>query len=288
MNGTGTARAAISIVNALPTGIGAAVGIDWPCRVTARLPRSDRGSAVSIAPVRSRTPLVRASAQAALQRFAAGARGLRLSVRSSIPVARGLKSSSAVSSAVVLAAAHAAGAEPDPSEVARLSAAVGRVTGVSATGAFDDAVAGLVPGGVVTDNRIDVELRRFSLEPTLSVALWIPRSTHPASPMVRGRFRRRPALARQAIDAALDGDWPRAMAANSELVESVLGYRYARLRAAVARKGAVASGVSGLGPTFAAIAPAGRMPQVLSALPRSGIRRTVRLWSGEPRSGARP
>ncbi len=288
MSGTGTARAAVSIVNALPTGIGAAVGIDWPCRVTARLLRSGRGSAVSIAPIRSRTPLVRASARAALQRFGAGPSGVHLSVRSSIPVARGLKSSSAVSSAVVLATAHAAGAEPEPSEVARLSAAVGRATGVSATGAFDDAVAGLVPGGVVTDNRTDAELRRFSLEPTLAVALWIPGRTHPASPTVRTRFRHRRALARQAADAALDGDWPRAMAVNSELVESVLGYRYARLRSAVAREGAVASGVTGLGPTFAAIAPVGRMRSVLSALPRSGRRRSVRLWSGDPRSGAGP
>jgi shikimate kinase len=279
LRGVGTARSAVSVVNALPLGIGAAFGIEWPARATVDVdPGSSPGGPPRIDPPASRTPLVRATAVASRQRFGRGEGGeLRLVVRSTIPVARGLKSSSAVSSAVALATARAVGREPTPFEVARLSAEVGRTTGVSATGAFDDALAGLVSGGVVTDNRHDAELRRFDFDPELGVALWVPARPHPRSPRLRERFRKEPALAQRAVDAALDGDWVGAMAANSALVERVMGYRYERLHEGVRLAGATVAGTTGLGPAFAAVAPSNRLPRVLRALPTTGRRRTVRL-----------
>lgn len=284
MRGVGSARAAISIVNALPLGIGAAVGIDWPARATAVLD-PDRSTEVrmTVEPRASGTPLVHASARAALRRFVPAASGrFRLVVRSSIPAARGLKSSSAVSASVALAAARAGGREPELEDVARVAAEVGRASRVSATGAFDDAVAGLLAGGVVTDNRRDARLRRLDVDRDLRVALWIPDRAHPRSPTVRRRFGRDPALARRAVDAALDGDWVRAMEANSALVEKAMGYRYARVHDAVQEAGAVVGGVSGLGPAFAALAPSGRVARVLRALPREGRRRSLRLFLEVP------
>lgn len=280
MRGVGTARAAISIVNALPLGIGAAVGIEWPVRATARLAPDEAGDGrITVEPAGAGTAIVRTAARTSLERFVARRVGrLRLTIRSTLPVARGLKSSSAVSSSVAAATARAGGAEPDPMEVARLTAEVGRLTGLSATGAFDDAVAGLLPGGVVTDNRHDRRLRSLSVDSGLAVALWVPRGTHPRSPAVHERFRRDRRLAERAAEAALDGDWATAMRANSELVEKVMGYRYAGLHDAVASAGAVAAGVSGLGPAFAALAPRRSVAKVLRALPRTGQRRSVRLF----------
>ena len=290
MRGVASARAAISVVNALPLGIGVAIGIEWPARTTAQLDqnRPRRGRA-SIEPASSATPLVRAAARAALDRFdATGTGRVRLVVRSTIPVARGLKSSSAVSASVALATARALGREPPPVEVARIAAEVGRGTGVSATGAFDDALAGLVPGGVVTDNRRDRPLRGLDIEPDLAVALWVPDHPHPRSPRLLARFRREPTLARQAVDAALAGDWVRAMERNSALVERAMGYRYEKIHDAVRRAGAVASGVSGLGPALAALSPQGGLRAVLNALPREGRRRSVRLFSAPEVAGGGP
>lgn len=290
MIGRATTHAAISIVNALPLGIGAALGIDWPARATASLEPGPSGRvSTRIEPKVSRTPLVRSAARTALERFGSGETGrLSLTVRSTIPLGRGLKSSSAVGTAIALATARALGREPPVDEVARVAAAAGRVTGLSATGAFDDAMAGLVPGGVVTDNRHDVELRRLGIGAGLAVALWIPPSRHPPSPQVRRRFQRQPSLSHRAVDAALAGDWVGAMAANSALVEAAMGYRYEPLHEAVHRAGATASGVSGLGPTFAAVAPASRIGRVVRALPRgSGRRRTARVYQGEPETGGR-
>jgi len=285
VRGVASSHAAISVVNAVPLGIGAAIGIDWPARATADLePNRGRNSLVSVKPRGSGSTVVRAAARAALGRFAPGWTGrLRLEIRSTIPVARGLKSSSAVGSSVILATARAAAASPSAVEVARVCAEVGRATGMSATGAFDDAVAGLTAGGVVTDNRRDEELCRFAVDPDLGVALWVPDRRHPRSPLLRQRFRRNPALAQRAVDAALEGDWARAMEANSALVEAAMGYRYARLHEAAARAGAVAAGVSGMGPAFAALAPGRRLRAVVASLPRQGRRRAVRLLA-EPGS----
>lgn len=289
MRGVASARAAISVVNALPLGVGAAAGVEWPARVTAEVtgavPRDGR---ISIEPPTSRTRLVRAVARASRERFAPAVRGeLRLRVRSTIPPARGLKSSTAVGGAVALATARACGQEPSPHHVAALTAEVGRATGLSATGAFDDALAGLVPGLVVTDNRSDTELKRFTFEPDLAVALWIPGRRHPSPPRVEARFRRAATLARRAVDAALVGEWERAMLANSALVEQAMGYRYAGLHAAVRRAGAVASGVSGLGPAFAAVAPTRRLATVVRALPGSGVRRSAKFVRTETTVGRR-
>ena len=284
MRGLATANAAISIVNALPLGVGAAAGIAWPARASATLAPGTTGSATTvIEPRRSRNPFVRATVRASRERFAPDLDGrVSLLVRSTIPPARGLKSSSAVGSAVALATARACGSEASPSEVATVVADVGRSTGLSATGAFDDALAGLVGGWVVTDNRSDRELRRFRLDPTLRVALWIPPGRHPSSSSVRARFRRNQRLARRAVDAALDGDWSGAVTANTELVERAMGYRYGPLHAAVQHAGAVASGVSGLGPAFAAVTPVERIARVVRALPSAGIRRGVRFAGAPP------
>jgi shikimate kinase len=286
VRGVGSACAAISVVNALPLGIGAAVGIEWPATATVR-PTGVLGGADTVRPSRARTALVRAALASARHSFG-GTSGTALSVslRSTIPPARGLKSSSAVASAVALATARSFRREPPASAIARVSAQVGRAVGVSATGAFDDALAGLVPGVVVTDNRADASLRRFPIDPGCGVALWIPARHHPASPEVLRRFRREQALAQRAVDLALDRDWAGAMGANSELVEHALGYSYGRLRAALVGAGALAAGVSGLGPTVAVVAPVGRLARMLRLLPRQGRRRVVRFSTAARREGS--
>ncbi len=285
MRGVGTATGAISIVNALPTGVGAAVGVDLPVRAELELHPSGSSEKwdVQIADD-SRSPLVIEALTQALRRLAPGTSGHgTLSIRSTVPIGRGLKSSSAVSSAVVLAVARAVETPVTAVDVARLSAQASIVAGVSATGAFDDALAGLEGGGVVTDNRRDVCLRRLELRAGLGAVLWIPEGSHPRAPSLVRAFGRRRGLARRAVDAAMDGDWPEAMALNSRLVEEVMGYRYDGLHRAAKAAGAIASGVSGLGPAFAAVAPLARLPRLRRALPSlGGRRRTVGLLSRLP------
>jgi shikimate kinase len=285
MRGTGESTAAITIVNALPAGVGSAIGIDLRARANVELhPAGSRGKWDVEIPEPSRTPLVIAALTEALQRCAPDSSGTgALALESEIPVAQGLKSSSAVSSAVVLAVARATGVRLSTLEVARLSAEVARAAGVSATGALDDAVAGLSGGFVVTDNRAGTVLASFPAPTDLGVALFVPPGSHRPSPELVPAFRAEESCARAAAELALSGDWPAAMRQNTELVERVIGYDYGSLRSRVARRGAVASGVSGLGPAFAAVAPRAQVDAILREFPGSSGLRQVRSFSTAPR-----
>ncbi len=273
MHGLGEATGAISVVNALPTGVGCAIGVELRVRaeVTLREGRAPIGS-VEVEGDRV-TPLVREAARAAVAEWLPlGVAHVAVSVGSSIPERVGLKSSSAVASAIGRAVASAAGRDPAPLEVARVAARASRSAGVSATGALDDALAGLQPGFVVTDNTADRPLLSQPVARGLEVGIWLPDGVHPPSPSVLAQFRAERPGADAAVSHALEGDFWVAMAENSSLVERVMGYPYRGLRTRLADAGAVGAGVSGLGPALAIVAPAGRLSQLLELLPSGGGR----------------
>ncbi|MFY9717486.1 MAG: shikimate kinase [Thermoplasmata archaeon] len=279
MRGVGEATAAITIVNALPTGVGAAAGIELRTRASVELGlrREGSDSLPKIRPEGSATPLVYAAVAEGMRTFAPGEFvPVEIWVSSDIPSSAGLKSSSAVVSAILLAIANAVGRRPFPEEVARKNAALGRSTGVSATGAFDDALAGLTGDAVLTDNRADRLIERFPLDPRLGVVLWIPPGSHAPAPSALERFRAGPAEALAPVRAARAGRLWEAMELNSGLVEEAMEYSYRDLRRTMQEAGAVASGVSGLGPVFAAVAPRDRVPGLLVRLRgRAGLVRSV-------------
>jgi len=291
VHGVGEATAAITIVNALPTGIGAAVGIGLRTRVEVTLVRSGSGrrSEPTVRPADSSTPLVLVALATSVGRLAPdGVAAAGLTVRTDIPSGVGLKSSSAVTSAIVLAVANAVGRTLSPTDIARSSAEIGRATGVSATGAFDDALAGLVGGVVLTDNRQDRLLHAFGVDPGLAVALWIPPGTHPPAPDARTRFTPEPPRARAAVEAArAERPWE-AMELNSALVEEAMGYSYRGLRERLRGRGAVGSGASGLGPAFAAVGPRERIGELLAELPASPGRRCSVDFSSNGAAGGLP
>lgn len=279
MHGVGRAAGAITIVNALPTGVGCALGISLFAEAEVNLrplsSRDEESLQVSPGPT---TPLVRAAVRGALRRYAPDdRRAVNLSLRCEIPSARGLKSSSAVASAIILAVARAQRFEPTALEVAQLSAEVSRTAGVSATGAFDDALAGLASGFVVTDNALGTVLRDGPSAPDWVVTLFVPPEAHAPSPEWGARFKEEAREGRAAAETALQGDWWKAMALNTRLVERTMHYSYGPVRELLLREGALGAGVSGLGPALAAVGPQDRADAMLAALPpEGGERRTTR------------
>lgn len=277
MKGASRTSAAITVANALPTGIGCAAGIELHVEAEVEVePRASDSSGILETADSTRSPVVEEAVRVGLsQFFPEGRVRTRLSLTSEIPVARGLKSSSAVSTAILLAIARAAGRRPSSLDIGRASAEVGRRVGVSATGALDDALAGLDPGFVVTDNLRGELLRRSAIDPGWGVALYIPSQPHPPSPNLRSAFTRERAAGELVAAAARHGDWPTAMRLNSDLVERTMGYAYGEIRARLRAHGSIASGVSGLGPTLAAIAPFNRLPDLLPAFPQDGARKII-------------
>ncbi len=292
MHGVGRSSSAITIVNALPTGVGAAVGIGLQARaeVAVRPARSAQRPSLEI-PAEVRSPLVEEALRTGLARFFPSAPSdATLTVRSEIPIARGLKSSSAVSCAVLSAVAQAARASVAPIELARLSADVSLRTGTSATGALDDALAGLSNGFVLTDNRRGTVLREEPVPEGWEALLLVPPTAHRPAPEWSASFRAEATASSVAVEAARQGKWWSAMEHNTVLVERVLGLAYAELRGRLRERGAIASGVSGLGPALAAVAPSARAAEVLAALPSSdGARLRVPLGgSAEPVGSGAP
>lgn len=269
MRGLGTSSGAVTLVNALSTGIGCAVAISLPVRAELELRRTEELGARRIQVERGTdTPLVRETLEAGLSRFAPGETFTgELRVMSEVPIGKGLKSSSAVGGAILRAVASALHRPRSPEELARLAADVAQQIGLSATGAYDDCLAALRGGLVLTDNARRAPLRTPAFNFDLNVVLWIPPGSHTPSSEWLGRFREDPGAGRAAVEAVRAGRWSEAMTMNTELVERILGYDYGALRRALAQHGATMCGVSGMGPALAALVPPESTQSVCAQLP---------------------
>ena len=186
---------------------------------------------------------------------------------SDIPAAKGLKSSSAVGVAVGRAVCRALHVHPTDPSLAIASAEVAQSIGLSATGAFDDAMASAGGGVAVTDNPTRQVRLHEDLPAEWSVLVWPGTGTHLPSVTWRDRFRAAAAPAAAAVFAAERREWVTALETNSHLVESVVGYDFREVREKLRSRGAVGSGVSGLGPAFATIVPRDRLEEIRRAHP---------------------
>jgi shikimate kinase len=266
VRGVASASAAVTLVNALPTGSGCAIGIER--RVEARTETAAApATTVRVEPAASGTRLASVAAELAVARYGAGPVTVSLEIQSGIPVGRGLKSSSAAASAIIRSVARALGADPADAEVAAASAGAGRASGVSATGAYDDALAGLVSGFVLTDNEADRALSVATVDSEWVAVVAIPPGVHPPSPTLREAFQREAAPGATAVHAARQGRWADAIRENTRVVERVMGYDYGDVRRRAQDAGALAVGVTGLGPAYWALTPRARARSVQGALP---------------------
>jgi shikimate kinase len=288
VRGVGTAHAAITIVNALPAGIGCAVGITLPVIAEVRMEPSPTAQWTVDGELDNR--LIRESLASAVDRLGGGRQyAVELRLRSEIPPSKGLKSSSAVPVAIARAIADALGESISPMTVAQLAADVGWAAGLSATGAFDDALAGAAGGFVVTDNTRRIVRRHERPPGSWGAVLWIPPGSHRPSPEWQDAFARDVADVEAAVNDSLSGAYLRAMGRNTRRVERVMGYEYAAIHASLRTAGALASGVTGMGPAVAAVVERDEHQRVLDALPpSSGERRYLDLLplEGRPIAGS--
>lgn len=249
MIGRAACRGAATIVNAIPSGKGAAFGITLQTDAEVRL--LDQPGVTLHGPPEGRT-LVEGCVEAVLESAGLSGRGAEVRVNSEIPISRGLKSSSSVSNAVVLAAVRAAETSLDDMRVLDTAIDASLRAGVTVTGAFDDAAACYFGGAVVTDNVQRCVLDRGAIDPSFMVVIHVPDEIITKAAVKALDFSPvRPAI-EEALRYALAGEYAKAMELNSHACAQILGLSEDVADLAKAN-GAVASGISGTGPATVAL-----------------------------------
>ena len=262
-----TVHGAISIVNALATRKGATLGV--ALRVEADVLAVPGRSGITVTrkdgrkeaerrlgggrrrpnhPFSSR--LIQKTVQRVVPKSELESNRIEIAISSEMPSGFGLKSSSAISSAVALACDRAFGLRMSDHQILLAGVEASIASKVSITGAYDDACSCYYGGFNVTDNARRRLVRHQRAPRGMSAVIFIPKSRR------RGNLKRL-RLLREAFDGAWGlakrAEYWKAMTVNGLATASVLGSD-PELVARLAERGALAASVSGNGPAIAAVA----------------------------------
>ncbi|WP_440989505.1 shikimate kinase [Haloarchaeobius baliensis] len=251
--GRAIAPAAGTVCNALATGRGSAFAIDLETTATVDLDASGEFHGEVVDAPDADTTLVERCAALAVEAWAEHEDshdvGATVRTESEVPMAAGLKSSSAAANATVLATADALGVDPDPLEACRLGVRAAREAGVTVTGAFDDASASMLGGVTVTDNERDELLSHEVVD--WDVLVWWPDAQAFSADADVDRCKRVAPLADIVTDLALDGRYGEAMTVNGFAFCAALGFPTEPLLEGLPAVDGVS--LSGTGPSYVAV-----------------------------------
>jgi len=227
MHGEAVALGAGTVLNALATGVGSAFAID--AETTARVELDDSGRVdgeIAGAPDGD-TRLIRRCVERVVDRFGDG-QGGHVRTESDVPMAAGLKSSSAAANATVLATLSALDvpvgedAAVDREDACRIGVAAARDAGVTVTGAFDDASASMLGGVTVTDNTADDLLAHETVG--WDALVWTPPERAFSADADVERCEQVAPMADLVADLTLDGRYGEAMTVNGLAFSAALGF----------------------------------------------------------------
>jgi shikimate kinase len=257
---------AVTIVNAMATGRGAALGVRLWTRAKLTLTnQADSFKGRNLSHPDEDTGLIETTAHRVFSRFGANKKfGALVETQSNIPVAVGLKSSSAASNAVALASLKVLGKKVNDIQTVKLGVEASLQAGVTLTGAYDDACACYFGGLVITDNTHRRILKRFRPEGNLRVLINIPNRKKYTRDVDRASLGNVRNLVEVAHSEALKGNYWNSLTLNGLIYCKAFGYDSTPIREAL-EEGAVAAGLTGKGPAVAAIVTRTKVESVLSA-----------------------
>jgi shikimate kinase len=256
VKGTGRAlsHGAISILNAFPTGKGGALGVDlWTrAKVSLREGPGPISGFVSSDPQESNR-LAITVVQKTLEHYGYE-RKLQGEVitSSNIPVAVGLKSSSAAANSVALATASAIDEKLDDETLVGIGVEASIESGVSLTGAYDDSFASYHGGAVLTNNDCRKVEKILKIPLDLRVLILVPPRKIRTGQLDRLKFAPLKRISELAYSEASNGHVWDALTINGLAVGSILGEDPRPALSAI-EAGALGAGLSGKGPSVAAI-----------------------------------
>jgi shikimate kinase len=243
------------VLNALATGTGSAFAIDRYLTATVELDPTGRGIEGEIGDrPDADTSLIERCVELVLEEVAEEhgvdpAAGGRVRTESEVPMASGLKSSSAAANATVLATLAALDAAVERETAARLGVRAAREVGVTVTGAFDDASASMLGGLTVTDNERDALLKRDTVD--WDVLVWTPDQRAFSADADAERCRRVAPMADLVATLATDGRYGEAMTVNGLAFSAALEFPTEPMVEAMPHARGVS--LSGTGPSVVAV-----------------------------------
>jgi shikimate kinase len=258
MRSSSTVHGAISIVNAVATGFGSALGISLKVQVEIV---AEKGSGLTFRSGEC-TPMIRHIIDNILPEDFVKENHLKVLISSEIPTGVGLKSSSAVSCAMALACAGLVDNEINDTYVINSAINGSIFAKTTITGAYDDSVACYYGGFVTTDNFGRKLLRTDHCNADLVAIIQVPEKRQ------RGDISKLKLVSNLYSDAfnlAYAGDYWKAMILNGLLTSSMLMENYLPARLAL-ENGALAAGVTGNGPAVAAVAYRENVTNIRQAL----------------------
>ena len=265
------AYGAATIVNAMALGKGAAFGVDLWTKAEVKLTDEPRViKAEIISDPKENPALIEKTVIRVLQRFSLDNRfGAKVKTWSNIPIAKGLKSSSAAANAVALAATAALDKTLNDLELVNLGVDAAFDAKVTLTGAFDDACASYFGGVVITDNLNREIVKQLPLTEDLTVLFYVPPEKAYTADVNVDRLQTVKPLVDVAYKEALKGKIWEALTLNGLIYSSALGYNPSIAIDAMGA-GAVAAGLCGKGPTVTAVTPKDKIDSVKAALQKHG------------------
>ena len=266
MEGRARAPAAGTVLNALSTGRGSAFAIDEYTTATVALSTEAESVTGEVAEAPDAdTGLIERCVEYVIDAHGdvvgmPAVSGGEVTTESEVPMASGLKSSSAAANATVMATLDALDATERMTreDMARLGVMAARDVGVTVTGAFDDASASMLGGVTVTDNETDDVLQRETVD--WDVLVWTPPEQSFSADANVERCQQIAPMARLVEELALEGDYQRAMTVNGLAFCAALGFDSEPLIEAVAQVDGAS--LSGTGPSFTAVGDRQALEQV--------------------------
>ena len=255
---TSIVHGAISIVNAVATGYGSAMGISLNVKVEII---SKKGSGL-IFQKGGGSLMIKKIIYDVLQSKYINDNQLLININSEVPSGMGLKSSSAVSNAVALACISLTNKEISDEFVLNSAIDASLYAKTTITGAYDDSTACYYGGFVTTDNYKRKIWKRENSPTNISAVIFLPNNKK------RGDVTRLKLLSDiylEAFQLAYSGQYWKAMTLNGVLTSSLLSNSYTITRMCL-ENGALAASISGNGPAIAAVVRESEVQKIKSVL----------------------
>jgi|TARA_B100001750_G_scaffold87970_1_gene69428 shikimate kinase len=252
---------AVSIVSAIATGNGATLGIDTFVKTRLKV-KDGRGIHITSDNRTISSRLINKVIENIIPKKQLEKVRLELDFQSNIPTGYGLKSSSAISTAVSLVCSKAFKKKLTDNEILKIGIESSIQTNVSITGAYDDACACYYGGFNVTNNyKRDLVFRNIAPN-NLQAIIFLPKSRK------RGNVKKlkdfKPAF-EKAWELAKNHDYWNASILNGIATSSILNSN-PKLLFQLIKKGAVSATISGNGPSIVAITKKGHNSNIKKEL----------------------